>query len=293
MEVDGHVGHRRVEARRLDIADRAPLREVGDVRRYVGPRLTTVACQLHEAIVGTGPDQPRLDRRFCDREQNGRIGGAHILRGESAALLLLREVVSGEVWTDDIPALPAVRGSVHVLTPRVHGLVVVRRDVDGKRPLEAVANVARRPTLGVVGPHADRARDPGRDLVAVQNALIASGPDDVVGHRVGHREARLAPPDRLPRPDWNRPSRECVRRSAVGGTVLSVSVDVVRHPGVREGMVHLCDRQQRPMPAPPTVRRDLHATVVADDHAVGQERIDPHVVVVASRDRAERNTAVE
>ena len=57
VEVDGQVGGARVVARRLDVADRAPRRQVGNVLRHVRPGLPAVARELHLAVVGAGPDQ--------------------------------------------------------------------------------------------------------------------------------------------------------------------------------------------------------------------------------------------
>ena len=68
MVVDDDVGGGGIERRRLDDADRAELRRAGHAAGHVRPGLAGVTRDVHAAVVGAGPDQPFLLRRFGDRE---------------------------------------------------------------------------------------------------------------------------------------------------------------------------------------------------------------------------------
>ncbi len=127
----------------------------------------------------------------------------------------------------------------------------------------------------------------------VEDPLITAGPNDVVRHRIGNRETGLATAHRAERPNRDRPPAQRIRRPTTRSSILAVSVQVVRHLRISEDVVHLRDREQRPIPVPSAIRGDLHALVVADDHPVGQQRIDPHVVIVPTPERREREAAVE
>ena len=219
--------------------------------------------------------------------------GPHVLGGEPARFLHPGGVGAREVGTDHAPAVPAVGGSVDVLAAGVDHVVVVRRNVDGEGPLEAVAHIGGRPALGVVRPHAHRAGDPGGELVPLEDALVAPRPDHVVGHRVGDGEPDLAAAYGAPRPHRNRAPGEGVGGPAGRGPVLTVAVQVVGNLGVGVHMVHLGNGQERPVPVAPPVGGNAHPLVVADDHARGVVRVDPHVVVVAPGDDLEGHAPVQ
>src|SRR5207302_10643973 len=89
MEVDGDVCGGGVVARRLDVAHGAPGREVRNVGRHVGPALAPVSTQVEESVVGAGPEQPRLERRFGNGEHYARVLDADVVGGETAGDALL------------------------------------------------------------------------------------------------------------------------------------------------------------------------------------------------------------
>ncbi len=294
MQVDADVGRAHVVGRWLDVADRAHRRQVGDGIGEVVPGGAAVARQVHQAVVRAGPDHAGLERRFGDGEEHARVGRTHVFGRQAAGLLLPAPVVPREIRADHLPALPAVRRHVHELAADIHAVVVVGRDRDRERPLEPVGQFGRRPSLGIVRPDADVAGVAGLEVVALKDAVVAARPDDVVLHRVGNGEARLAAADRVHQADRDAARLQAVARHSGGRAVLAVAVDVVGNPVVGVGVVHLSDRQPRPPPLRAAGRRDRHAAVVADDHPVGQQRVDPHVVVVTARRAAfDREAAIE
>ena len=144
VEVHGEVGRAGVVARRRDAAHRAPRRQAGQVLRDVGPGLAAVARELHQAVVGAGPDEPLLARRFGDAEDHARVLDADVVGREAAGAAHLRLVVERQVRADHLPALAAVGRAVHVLAADVDRVVIVRRDVQRRVPHEAVPHALGR-----------------------------------------------------------------------------------------------------------------------------------------------------
>ena len=211
-----------------------------------------------------------------------RVGGAHVVVGEPAGLALEVRIVRRQVGTDRLPALPAVGGDVDALAAGVHPVRVMGRDVDGEGPLEPVAQLAGRPPFGVVGPDAHVPRLPGAVLVALEDALVTARPDDPRIVRVRDREPGFAAAHRRPGADRDPAAGEAVGRTAGGGAILPVPHDPIGDPVVRVDVIHLGDRQARPLPGLAPVRGDAHPAVVAHDHPVGPVGGYPHVVVVAA-----------
>ena len=58
------------------------------------------------------------------------------------------------------PALATVHRHVNVLATDVDTLMIVRRNVDGEGPLEAVSELTGGPSLGIGRPHAHPAGQP-------------------------------------------------------------------------------------------------------------------------------------
>src|SRR5205085_11780666 len=100
MEIDRHVGRARIMARRLDVADRAPGGQPGNVRGDVGPARAGVARQLDLSVVAAGPGHALLAGRLGDREDDAGVLDADVVRREAARALLPRLVVEGEIRTD-------------------------------------------------------------------------------------------------------------------------------------------------------------------------------------------------
>src|SRR5439155_3862391 len=138
--------------RGLDVADRAPAEQAGDVGGDVGPALPGVPGHLHQPVVGPRPDQPGLEPRLGDGEDHAGVLDADVVRGQAAGDLLAALVVPGEVGAHHLPALAAVGRDVDVLTPGVDPLGVGWADGERRRPHEAVLQVRGGPAAGALGP---------------------------------------------------------------------------------------------------------------------------------------------
>ena len=111
-------------------------------------------------------------------------------------IVQMRLVVQRQVRADLLPALPAVRRPVDVLAARVDRVVIVRRDGDRKRPVEAILHVTGRRADGDFRPYLDFAHLPRALVEALYGTAEApepgaGGPDDVVVDRIRNREAAL------------------------------------------------------------------------------------------------------
>src|SRR5579883_582866 len=103
----GKVGRGRVVRRWLDDADERPFGQV--FRCDVLPARAVIARDMHEAIVGTGPEQALFEWRFGEGEDGAVVFRAGIVFGNGAARgFQLRDIVACQVWTDDLPAAALV-----------------------------------------------------------------------------------------------------------------------------------------------------------------------------------------
>ena len=169
----------------------------------------------------------------------------------------------------------------------------MRGDVQGEGPLEAEAHPARRVAAGQLRPHLDVAELAVAGVPAHHNATPCARarrarPHDVRVLRIGGREPTLASAHRHPLGPRNGPAdaseapRAAVAGTAKGGSVLPVAEHVVGDRVVHRNVVHLADGQLGGVPRHAAVHGDRHVLVVRDDHAVGVQRVDPHVVEVAA-----------
>src|SRR5204863_8480164 len=97
MKIDGEISCAGFVARRLDIADRAPRRQVGNVLCHVGPVLTAITCELDETVIRSGPDQYFFFWRLSDREDNREILNTDIVVSQTTAKSLIALIIGGEV----------------------------------------------------------------------------------------------------------------------------------------------------------------------------------------------------
>src|SRR5438067_1666585 len=129
---------------------------------------------------------------------------------------------------------------MHVLAACVDRVVIVRRDRDRERPVEAILHGAGRCADGHLGPDLHLARLTRAFVEPLHGSAEAakSGagrPDDVVVHRIGNRPSALAAGDRVPHAarDWTARSvarlsaETAVARTTRGWSVLPVAIDVV------------------------------------------------------------------
>src|SRR5262249_2296570 len=91
-------------------------------------------------------------------------------------------------------------------------------------------------------------------------------------------------------------AREIVTWAGCRAHVLHGAGNVVRRAVVYGNVIELSDRQGRSVPGFAAVERDVHAAVVAVDHALWVGRVDPEIVwidVMRTFDLFERFAAVE
>ena len=256
VQVHGDVRRAVVVARRFDIGDSSPRRQVGDVRGHVRPSCAGIARDLNLTVVRPGPDHPLLFRRLGDREHHAGVLHADVVGSQSAGDALLRLVAGGEVGTDRLPALTAVRGPVHVLAAGINRVVIVRRDGQRKRPVEPVFDTSRGCAHRHFGPDFHFACLMGALVEPLDRAAQAaeSGagrPDDVVVRRIGNRPSAFAAGHGVPHPTWNRSARRAFRLLAdpAVARVLASRTRSHRHwPATGEWQA---PRRPRPQPSQP------------------------------------------
>ena len=115
-----------VVTRRFDVRHRAPLRELVNIGRDIGPRLAAIARELHIAVIGAGPDQARLFGRFGDGKHHAGIFHADIVAREAARESLPRFVIARQIGTDDLPGVALVGSHMNVLAAHVDLIAIVR-----------------------------------------------------------------------------------------------------------------------------------------------------------------------
>ena len=60
MEIDRDVGGSGIVAGRLDVTNRAPRWQIGDVRRDVGPVCAAIPRDVDQTVIGAGPNDSLL-----------------------------------------------------------------------------------------------------------------------------------------------------------------------------------------------------------------------------------------
>src|ERR1700687_1467225 len=93
MAVDGDVCGARVVTRSLDITDRSPREQVGNVPGNVSPVLSTIAGDLHDAIIRTSPDNSSFLRRLGYCKNDGRVLDADVVAGQATGECLAALIV--------------------------------------------------------------------------------------------------------------------------------------------------------------------------------------------------------
>ena len=286
----GHVGGRRVVRRELDGGHGRPLGQLG--RRDLLPIAAAVTGQVHQPVVGTGPEQPLPVRRLGEGEDGAVVlGAAGILGDRTAGRLLPALVVAGQVGADHLPARALVGGTEQHVAGDVEHVGVVRGDQDRVGPLESVPEVPGPVAGKLLRPGSDDAGLRGRMVITQQHAAPAgraadgAGVDDV-GVVGAHLDvAALGVADRVA---FGIADDAPVRTAGYGdrGVVLLRAVHSVWEPGIGGEVVELRGRLVVDRgPGVAAVERHAGAAVVALDHAVRVGRVDPQVVVVAVRGR--------
>ena len=140
--VDGDVGRPLSVRRILDRVHAAAGRQTG--RRHVLPRLAVVARHPDRAVVGTGPEDARLEPRRSHRVERGvHLFTRHVARDRLARYHVTLGAVRRHVRAEARPVHAAVDRLVHVLRAVVDNVRVVRVDFDRRLPHEAEHHVLR------------------------------------------------------------------------------------------------------------------------------------------------------
>ena len=109
---------------------------------------------MDQTVVGAGPDHTLLQGRFADRiERAVDLFAGSVARDRFAARALRALGAGGEIGADLFPGDAAIARAVHELRTVVDRARIVRRDLHGRNPLEAVDQVAAR--IAVERLHAD------------------------------------------------------------------------------------------------------------------------------------------
>src|SRR5579872_2591740 len=108
-----------------------------------------VAGQLHEPVIGAGPDLAFGERRALDVEQIvGKFGAGNVKRNRAARRLLMGLDVSGEIRTDLRPVQAVLNRLKDDVGAEPYGVRVPRRDGDRSIPIETIALRVQREFLG-------------------------------------------------------------------------------------------------------------------------------------------------
>ena len=280
MRIDRHIGRTGVVLARLDRRHRTPLRQPGHVRRHVGPRLATVACDVQQAVHRASPNQVLHQRRLGDRKEHRHVLNKQVVDHDTAGRLLLSAVVRGKIGGDQRPALTTVRRLVHELRAHIHRVVIVRRDGDREGPLEAVFEILRRDAVSRFRPRLHRPRHLRLQVKALEAGVVATTPDRALVDGVGNRPPTFASAHGAPDADRTRAAR--VARPSIRIAVLPVAVQVVRNLRVRGHVIHLRIGQRDARKRLAAVDGDAHATVVTDHEPISVRWIPPDVVQVTT-----------
>ena len=277
MPVERRVRSARLVPARLDPAHPRAGRQPLHVAGQVGPRLPTVARELHVPVVGPHPDHVGVEARFADRV-DGRVHlGGGVVHGDAAGLLLLLllGIVGGQIGRDALPAVALVARSEEELRADVDGALPCGAHRDGRVPVEAQLLLVASLGLDVAGGE-------GAPVDPPDVAALVLGVDGVRVRRILPGPEAVAVVDVLPAAVGDAAR---IRRIAdPGAVILQAAIDLVRVLVVDAHVVELRHGQvgRFPPPAAPVVRKPQPA-VVAAHHVLGILRVDPNVVPVAVR----------
>ncbi len=131
MSIDGDVCPSPCEVGRLDAADpQIVVRQISDAIDHVGPCLASIAGDLHVAVVGSGPDDFRIDRRLGDGDDGSEELCATpgvVVRCQTTGFLDgLAILVLRQVRADQVPVVATVGGPEQVVGSEEDGSWVMR-----------------------------------------------------------------------------------------------------------------------------------------------------------------------
>ncbi len=124
MTVEGDEGGALVVGAGEDRGDPGAFGDIGHRVGDSGPCGPRVARDLHQPVVGSDPDQVRIDGRLGDGVDGGVVLGGRVVDGDAAGCLLplSRGVIGGEIGRDGPPRVAAIGGVVEILRSVVEGV---------------------------------------------------------------------------------------------------------------------------------------------------------------------------
>ena len=249
--------------------------------RDVRPILTAITRDVEQSVVGAGPDYTLLQGRFCGGKYSTVVFYAGvILRNWSTGRAQFRGIVTGEVRTNDFPALAAIFRHVQVVGGGVQALGVMGREEDREVPLKAVLHTFGAVAHRVVWPYVDGLFLLGAVVEAGQVAAVATAVNDVVVQRIYSDVGTLATSGRFPVALTDGAAIRAVQ-DPQGAVVLLRAVDAVGEMIVGRYAIKLRGRLVVVgTPVFAGVKAGLRATVVGNDHPLVVFRGNPQIVVI-------------
>ena len=213
-----------------------------------------------------------------------KLGGRIVHHNLAAAVLLLAGIVGGEVGGDDLPRLPTVAAAEQYIATEVHRARVLRRELNGGVPVEAILVAQHRVThranaVGIRVDHLLRAR---ATIGHINHAALRIGVDDPRPFEIGHSRKTVAAAHVVPVAHHHAGRAERIGRAAPRAVVLQTAADVVRLLIVVVDVIELRERKALDdLKVLTAVVAHLPAAVGALQNAPRINRVNPHGLVIA------------
>src|SRR5258708_595077 len=285
MAVEGRVSSTFSVARSNYSANVCPFGNTLHLFRNVLPVLSSITGDLQVSIVGTYPQQVLVGRRLvdgCDRRP-------HLYAVMPRQRVFVRDLAHdwqlvtvlgrGEVGAEPDPAITPVGGFEEIIATIKDGLGGVRRNYNGRVPLEAV-------TLPLRGRRPNGARFVGIEVAPQDIPVLGFSINNVGIGGIDPRVEPIAAAHRVPVGIGDAARIQRGAWSAPGVVVRQASADVVGLGHVEAKLVELPQGDGvHETPASPSVAAHVDATIAAEDDVVGIVWINPDGMEVAMNAR--------
>ena len=268
-----------------DVRHVGPFRDARELVRDVDPLGTAIARDADDAVVGARPDDAGAAGRLLECHNRAPRGDAVVLGDLRGRVVHVHDRqrlalgIGGEIGADRRVRAPAVARLHQHLRADVDGGGIVRRELHGGVPVEAVRRGLTLFRLERLGPH--RGALVGRAVDAAHAAVLRLAVDDARIGRIHQRLEAIAAIDHIPVVVGDARVGAHGARSAPGVVVLQPGAEVIRRAHVEGQVIGLGKHQVgQPLPGGGAIARDAHAAVVADDEVLRVARVDPQRVVI-------------
>src|SRR6185437_13850773 len=129
ITVHRSIGGGRIVGGGLDNVDSRPRLDCRG--RHIGPRFSSIACHVNQAVIGARPNGVPIHRRWGDGENRA-------IDIFQAPAIFARLVISGQVRTDGLPALALVGGFEHHVSAHINHARSGRGLGDRECPLKPI-----------------------------------------------------------------------------------------------------------------------------------------------------------